>query len=303
MPIKLAAFPKCFLEQMMAGEMSVFQWIKCAATLPHITGVELYPYQRALESWQREYLVGVKTALNDAGLQCPMICASPDFTQPDMEARREEVEKYKRTIDVAEALGAQYCRVLSGQKRPEVSREDGVCWVVESIEGVLPHAADCGITLIMENHYKDGFWQYPEFAQAKDVYLEIVDQIHAPNFGLNYDPSNALIAGDDPYELLDAMKDRVLTMHASDRSLEGGTFEDLKKFDADPTTGYASFVKHGVIGDGLIDYDRIFTTLKSAGFSGWVSIEDGQDPEVGMEHLQLSAEFLWNKLQQFQLDR
>jgi sugar phosphate isomerase/epimerase len=298
MAIQIAVFPKCFLEQMVAGEMSVFEWIEIASTLPHIAGVELYPYRQALASWEPEYLRRVKLWLAEYHLQMPMMCASPDFTSPDAAVRQAEIEKQKAVIEVTAQLGGQYCRVLSGQKRPGVSRAEGVRRVVDSIYQLLPHAVAHGITLIMENHYKDGFWQYPEFAQAKDVFLEIVGQIQHPHFAINYDPSNALIAGDDPYELLEAVKARVVTMHASDRSLEGGTLDDLKKFDADSATGYASFVKHGVIGEGLIDYDRIFSILKTVEFAGWISIEDGQDPAVGVEHLQRSAEFLSAKLRQ-----
>jgi sugar phosphate isomerase/epimerase len=301
MPCQLAAFPKCFLEQMMTGEISVFEWIDRAATLPHVTGVELYPYPRALESWQPEYLRRVKAALDAKNLAAPMICASPDFTQPDSAVRRTEIETYKKIIDAAAQLGTRYCRVLSGQRRPGLRRDETVRWVVDAIHAVLPHAEKRSITLVMENHYKDGFWKYPEFAQSRELFLEITAQIESPHFGINYDPSNALIAGDDPYVLLNAVKNRVLTLHASDRSLEGGTLEDLRKFDADPVTGYASFVKHDVIGEGLIDYDRIFSTLQRAGFQGWISIEDGQDPVQGMEHLTASARFLWRKMVQYQL--
>ncbi len=113
---------------------------------------------------------------------------------------------------------------------------------------------------------------------------------------MNYDPSNAIIAGEDPLALLDAVKDRVVTMHASDRFFEGGNAEDLHRLGAHQ--GYASILRHGVIGRGLNDYDAIFSTLKSAGFQGWISIEDGDDPAVGMEHLRLSAEFLRQKMAQ-----
>ncbi len=75
----------------------------------------------------------------------------------------------------------------------------------------------------MENHYKDNYWQYPEFAQKMDVFAEIVDQIDSPWFGVNYDPSNAFLAGDDPLVLLDRVKHRVVSMHASDRYLKFGT--------------------------------------------------------------------------------
>ena len=50
----------------------------------------------------------------------------------------------------------------------------------------------------MENHYKDNYWQYPEFAQKMDVFVEIVEQIDSPWFGVNYDPSNTILAGEDP---------------------------------------------------------------------------------------------------------
>jgi sugar phosphate isomerase/epimerase len=86
----------------------------------------------------------------------------------------------------------------------------------------------------------------------------------------------------------------MVTMHASDRYLEGGTVEDLKRQASDPMHGYAKILKHGVIGRGLNDYDRIFATLARAGYDGWISIEDGEGPKVeeGVANLRASAAFL-----------
>ena len=141
-------------------------------------------------------------------------------------------------------------------------------------------------------------------AQKMDAFLALLDAVgESPNFGVNYDPSNAVVAGDDPIELLKAVKHRVVTMHASDRYFEGGaTFEDLKLMDAHPMQGYAGILKHGIIGQGMNDYDAIFSILAGVGFKGWVSIEDGQDPVVGMEHLKLSADFLRSKMAQHGLE-
>ena len=72
--------------------------------------------------------------------------------------------------------------------------------------------------------------------------------------------------------------------------------------EAHPQAGYAQILKHGVVGKGLNDFDKIFSILKKAGFNGWVSIEDGQDPAVGMEHLRLSAEFLRAKMKEHGLN-
>jgi sugar phosphate isomerase/epimerase len=191
-------------------------------------------------------------------------------------------------IDVTVSLGGKFCRVLSGQRRPEISRAEGVRLVVESIRELLEYAAQKGVVLALENHYKDNYWKYPEFAQHQDVFVEVVSRIDSPWFGVQFDPSNALVAGEDPLELLERVKRRVVTMHASDRHLmPGHTLEDLKK--AEGSIGYASFLSHGVIGKGLNDYPRIFQILKDAGFQGWISIEDGLN---GLEEIRASAEFL-----------
>jgi sugar phosphate isomerase/epimerase len=83
-------------------------------------------------------------------------------------------------------------------------------------------------------------------------------------------------------------------MHASDRYLEGGAIDDLQRLASDPMHGYARILKHGVIGEGLNDYDRIFSTLARAGYTGWVSIEDGDGPTIaeGLANLRTSAAFL-----------
>ena len=120
----------------------------------------------------------------------------------------------------------------------------------------------------LENHYKDGFWKYPEFAQKMDVFLELVDAIpDRDHFGVQYDPSNAIVAGDDPIALLRAVAPRVVSMHASDRSLAAGTtLDDLRQTDG--TLGYSPNLRHGVTGKGLNDYDSIFRILAEHHYQG-----------------------------------
>ena len=173
--------------------------------------------------------------------------------------------------------------------------EEGIKLAAECIEVCLPYAQEGNITLILENHYKDDFWEYPEFAQKMNVFCKLVDSIHHPNFGVNYDPSNTYLAGEDPLELLSRVSKRVVTMHASDRFLIEGTIEDLRKEEGG-ALGYAKRLRHGEIGKGLNNYDAIFTELRKVGFNGWISIEDGVD---GMEQLERSVSFLHNKIKQY----
>lgn len=276
----------------VTGEMTLDEWIDLASPL-EIDGLEWYAGFLGMENpnnWTR-----YRNRVSDAGLEIPMMCCSPDFTHPDPAFRKEQIGKQKQWIDMTHALGGRYCRVLSGQRRPELSMDEGVKLAVDSIQECLDYARTLDITLILENHYKDDFWKFPEFAQKAAVFCQIVEAIDDPHFGVNYDPSNTFLAGEDPLDLLEKVKRRVKTMHASDRYLVGGTIEDLRKME-DNSEGYASVLRHGEIGKGLNDYDAIFGTLESVGFDSWISIEDGVD---GMEQLKRSVDFVNRKIQQY----
>ena len=284
--MRIAAFPKCYLDDIVAGKLPLFQWIEMARSLD-VEGLEMY--EGFFPSLERDYLARVREAIEAAGFEMPMLCCSPDFTQPDPDGRKRAVEREARLIEATALLGGGWCRVLSGQRYPNVSREQGVAWVLEAFEELLPVAREQNVVLAMENHYKDGAWAYPEFAQKQAVFLAIVNSVEDREFfGVQYDPSNAIVAGDDPVELLQKVVDRMVTMHASDRYLTPGTsLEELRQ--ADGTLGYSPNLCHGVIGKGLNDYDRIFAILSGAGYDGWVSIEDGVN---GMDEMRQSVEFL-----------
>lgn len=292
---KLAVFPKGFFDDLVARRMPLARWLDLAATL-EVDGVELYSH--FLESLETPYVRQLRREIEARGLCAPMMCNSPDFTQPDPAAREAEVARTRRMLEVTAELGGGFCRVLSGQARPGLAEDEALGWVIDCLERLVPDAERAGVTMVLENHYKDGRWQYPELAQGTRRYLRVLDGVPSPWLRAQYDPSNALVAGDDPYELLERVLPRLATMQASDRYLEGGSVADLRRMDADPQHGYARFIKHGVIGRGLIDYDRVFSILARAGYGGWVSIEDGEGPtiEQGMANLRASVAFLRGKL-------
>lgn len=274
------------------GTMKVSEWIQLAAGLD-VEGLEWYA--GFLEMQDENNWLKFRKQAEDNGQVIPMMCCSPDFTHPDKTFREAEIAKQKRWIDMTYALGGSYCRVLSGQKRPGLTIEEGIKLAADCISECLHYAKQDNITLILENHYKDDFWQYPEFAQKMDVFCQLVDSIRDPFFGVNYDPSNTYLAGEDSLELLGRVANRVATMHASDRYLKEGTLEDLRKEETG-AEGYAKRLSHGEIGKGLNDYDAIFSILKNVGFDGWISIEDGVD---GMDQLERSVSFLRKKLDHY----
>jgi sugar phosphate isomerase/epimerase len=210
-----------------------------------------------------------------------MFCYSTNFTHPDPAFREGEKKKYIQWMDIASRFGSKTIRVLSGQAYPGVDRKQGVQWVVECIQDVLPEAQKRGLFMAMENHYKDNYWTYPEFAQKLEVFLEILEHFPPDQLKVNFDASNPIIGQEDPIQVMESVKNRIVSMHASDRYMVDGK------------------LSHGMLGGGMVKYDKVFQILKEINFSGWVSVEDGIK---GIDELKGSIQFLKTKLHQFGLN-
>ena len=126
MPLKISAFPKCYLEQ-IAGDrsMSVFDWIDMAKSLD-ADGLEMY--EGFFTSLDDAHIDSVGEAIRSAGFAMPMLCCSPDFTNPDADARKRAIEHEIALVRVTRRLGGPgaVCRVLSGQRYPAVERAQGL---------------------------------------------------------------------------------------------------------------------------------------------------------------------------------
>ncbi len=124
--MKISAFPKCYLDAISTKRtMTVFDWIDQAKQLP-ADGLEMY--EGFFPSFDNAEVDRVGNAIRDAGFAMPMFCCSPDFAQPDADARKREVEREAAMIAVTRRLGGEgtVCRVLTGQRRPEVDEEQGL---------------------------------------------------------------------------------------------------------------------------------------------------------------------------------
>lgn len=289
---RISVFPKCYFDELVSGQMDYLAWLRDAATLG-AEGVE--HYDGFFRSFDDAGVAPVLKTLRETGQVSSLLCFSPDFTHPEAAERARQVERQKTAIDLCVKLGIRHCRTLSGQRYPDMSRREGVERTVEGIQRSLEYAERKGVILCMENHYKDGTWQYPEFAQPEDIFLEILGRIDSSFLGVQYDPSNALVGGFDPLTFLEKVKTRVVSMHASDRGLApGATLDDLRQSDG--SVGYSPKLIHGETGTGLNDYDTIFRTLAGVGYSGWISVEDGMN---GLDELRRSVAFLKRKREQY----
>src|SRR5262249_61297265 len=80
MPLKIAAFPKCYIDR-IAGDrsLSVFDWIAMARDLD-ADGLEMY--DGFFTSLDDAYLDRVGEAIRSAGLAMPLPCCSPHLRSP-----------------------------------------------------------------------------------------------------------------------------------------------------------------------------------------------------------------------------
>ena len=290
---RISVFPKCYFDELVRGERSYVAWIHDAATLGG-EGVE--HYDEFFPSYDERDVAPVMDAMRETGQVSSMLCFSPDFTHPDPDERARQVERQKRAIDLSVRIGARYCRTLSGQKYPGLSIAEGVARAAECIKRSLEYAAKRDVVLCLENHYKVGDWLYPEFAQQEEPFLALLDALpDSPHFGVQYDPSNAVVGGFDPIAFLE--KDQASRRDDARVGPVSGAGDDAR---GDHAAGRHRRLSRQVEarrdGEGRNDYDAIFRILREVNFAGWISVEDGMN---GLDELRRSVEFLKAKRAQY----
>ncbi|TAK21539.1 MAG: sugar phosphate isomerase/epimerase [Chloroflexota bacterium] len=192
---------------------------------------------------------------DDVGIAVSMVTCHPDFTHPDPAVRRAQVDDMRRNLDTCVTLGAPLARVLSGQRHPGVSDDEGIAWAVAALSELALDADARGVRLAVENHTKSFFWQYFDFAQRGEVFTRIVSGLAGTSVGVNFDSANPIVAGEDPLELFELVVDRIAILHVADTD-EYGVFKFCR------------------IGRGHAPIREIFRRARARGFDGWVSIEE-----------------------------
>ncbi len=247
-PVRL--FPAVLVEKTVTVE----QWLEQAAAFG-LPAVEIY--EPFLNINGRCSVDEVGSILTRLGLRVSMVTASPDLTHPDADARRREIAATERAVQHAAALQATAVRCTTGQAHPGLAEREGL----ELVSGALVHLAEyarpLGVKIAVENHFRDRMVaELPDFAQRKDVFLKLVERVRDTPVMVNLDCSNPLMVGESAMDILPAVRDKLVSVHASDR--KRGAY------------------LHSPIGEGEVDYPAIFHALAQSGYSGWISIEDGQ---------------------------
>jgi len=221
-----------------------------------------------------------RAMLNGEGLDVSQLTTGTDFANPASEARRRSAEEARRLVALASALGAPNIRVVAGIERAGVSLEEGMRSAVEGLSAMSEMARPLGVSLRLENHFRDRMWSENEFdfAREPEVWLRLLAELPKDRVSVNFDTGQPMVVRADPVRLLDRVIDRVGYVHAGDRVW--GRRE------------------HSALGEGDVEFAAIFRRLARAGYRGYISFEDAAaesraDVARGVDYLRSRIDEAW----------
>ncbi len=250
--MKLSCLPVSFFTDITSGKMSVAEWARMGAGLK-LDAVDLsilFLPERSIKAAET-----VRKQVEAERIRITMLTTYPDFTHPDAAQRKKELELEIEAVRLAAALGAHFIRVTAGQAHPETSIKDGIAWASNGLACLVEAAGNLGVQLAYENHAKPGAWEYTDFSQPPEIFLEILSRVPSPLLGVNFDTGNATAFAADPLAFLEQIAGRVVSVHASDTSERGR-------------------LNHVLLGTGVTPFRVLFHGLKSGGWDGWICMEE-----------------------------
>ena len=228
-------------------------------------GVELL--HRQFESEELPYLNKLRQQAFRKGLDLVMLSIHQDFVTPDKEERAKHVAHTKHCIELAAQLGIPAIRLNSGRWKtiksfddlmkvkgdepalPGFAESDAIGWCVDSIKECIPTAEKHGVMMALENHWG--------LTTKVDVLLRIHKMVGSPWLGINMDTGNY---PGDPYAGIEQLAPFANIIQAKTYH-GGGEWYTLD-----------------------LDYKRIAKIVRSAGYTGYVSLEmEGkEDPQTAV---------------------
>jgi sugar phosphate isomerase/epimerase len=272
--MKLSCLPVSLFAEIISGKMSMPEWARLQKTC-ELDGLDMSIH--FVKARLQKYLDDLKRILQEFEVTPVMVTSYPDFTHPDGLQRERESHYFAADIAFCAQLGIPYLRVLAGQAHPETGKSEGIRWAIDGIRRAAGVADKLGVKLLYENHSKPGAWDYIDFSQPTDIFLEIMNGIKESGVRLNFDTANTLAYGDDPIRVLSEVVGVLETIHVADIK-EKGAFNPV------------------LAGTGASPIKELFSLAKAHGFDGWLCIEEASFTGVeGIKQAVRNTRALWNE--------
>jgi len=183
-------------------------------------------------------------------------------------------EELRKTVQASVNIGTTNISVLSGGLAwpylyPWPQRSDGLIEeAFQELSGrwrpLLDYAHENGITFSYELHPGSDLYDGATFQQ----FLEHTTQ--HPAAGITYDPSHLLLQQLDYLEFITIFADRIKAFHVKDAEFNPTGLQGVYG-------GYKPWKERAgrfrSLGDGQVDFGRVFSLLTEHGYDGWAILE------------------------------
>ncbi|MEI4472250.1 sugar phosphate isomerase/epimerase family protein [Frigidibacter sp. MR17.24] len=212
----------------------------------------------------------LEAAATGSGVAISGLCIPASFIDDDPAARRAQIDRAKRYVDLCAGMGVGFLRtdVVPWALRAESQAQVEALFprITEACREIAEHAAASGVVASIENH---GF-----LMNASERCRRLVHAVDSPNFRMTLDVGNFLCVDEDPLIATQACLGIASFLHVKDflvrRHYPGpGWLQTLG----------GRHIVGTVFGFGDVDARAIVAAILRSGYDGFVSLEfEGNEP-------------------------
>ncbi len=177
----------------------------------------------------------IKEACDKAGLKISALQSHGPLGRPEVHG-----EYIKMAIRVAAEIGVPVVNTDEGVKARWTTEEEDHVLIKYTLQEAAFVAERRGVVIGLEPH--------AQYSKTPDGLDRIYNLVKSPAIGINLDTGNAYLAGQDVYEWLERVAERLVHLHAKDISVE----------HAEAERGKVTGTPVGcACGDGVIDWAKV----------------------------------------------
>jgi sugar phosphate isomerase/epimerase len=216
----------------------------------------------------------IRRVLDENGLELAALDTGAIFPQTDPVEREAQEATVLEFLQLAKELGAPGIRVFPGFVRGEMTREQAVTEITDSLNRLSPTAEKVGVNILLETHF--------DFCSVETL-APVFESVVSPSVGLLWDIVHTHRLGDTIDRVFELLGSRILHCHVKDATIG----EDGKR-------------ELVLLGEGQVPIREMLHGLEARGFEGWVVFEWEKkwmpqiaEPEVAFPHyIRVMKEYL-----------
>jgi len=193
-----------------------------------------------------------KHSMSISNLNGFMMTAVKDFHHPSWieeskNYRQKRIDHTKNCLYLASLLGAKSVSTEPGGPKTNQSSKKELEIFQEGLLEVIPIAEDLGIHLLIEPE--------PELLiENSNQFIKFIEKFDSKFLGLNFDIGHFFCVNENPDELIIDLQDYIQHIHLEDIAFSREHY-------------------HLIPGYGVIDFKKIFTSLQTINYSGFITVE------------------------------